>query len=180
MVDAPTFDDCFRAEYASVVRATDRATVVRELLGTDPLLVGSVWPSIEVVASTGWTQASPIVVVRIGEGAAARSYAFVVGWEEVGPMRIQRLPVPGDDLAELGPSQGSEVVGGRTIVLPAAPVEGGVRVYVDGTEVGGSFDLDSRTVRITVPEGDPGPITVTVTTATPELPGAVAWTFLRR
>lgn len=161
----------------------DPVEVVRRLAEDRPDLVADADPDVFVLPSPGFTAAVPVVTVRTGEGTDARAVAFVVGVDGSGA-RIERLPWPDQDGVPTAGGwttiDGVAVPGGRRVQVWAWSIEGGVRVFVDGDEVPTTYDDLLGTVLVTIPEGPPGAVTVTVVSSTPELPGATTWTVVRR
>lgn len=132
-----------------------------------------------VTASWGWTTADPVVTVlapRDGDDPPV-AVAFLAGFaqekNEPEAMRIQRLPQrdgsPEPDVA------GSFAKSGQQIEMPGVALEGGARAYINSREIAIGVDHVNLTMTITLPEDVEGDVAITVSTATPELPGAHAF-----
>jgi heat shock protein HslJ len=152
-----------------------------EQLMADPAMVRILEgdPETFVTASWGWTSAAPVVTLllpRTGDQPPV-AIAFLAGISEevgdTGRMLIQRLPEVADPMgAELA---GSSVSAGQRLDLPGTPVEGGVRAYVNGREIPVDIDYEAMRMSITIPDDIEGDVAITLSVATPELPGAQAF-----
>lgn len=135
-------------------------------------LVDDPAPTVFVSPSTGFEDAAPVVtLVADGPNGRPRATAFVTGRADDGAPSIVRLPSPSDRAA---PAEGSTVERGQSITLAAFPVEGGVRVFVNGSEVPSTLDLRTNTLTIEIPTETAGDVALTVCVATPEEPAAYA------
>jgi hypothetical protein len=82
---------------------------------------------------------------------------------------IHRLPAI-DAAAGAALSDDGYVEPGEQVVVPGLPVEGGVRGFVNSTEVPVKVDLENETFTIIVPPEASGDIAVTFVVSTPEEP----------
>lgn len=82
---------------------------------------------------------------------------------------IHRLPAI-DAAADAELSDDGYVEPGEQVVVPGLPVEGGVRGFVNSTEVPVEVDLENETFTFVVPESASGDIALTFVVATPEEP----------
>lgn len=124
-----------------------------------------------VVPSFGFTVASPVVTVfSVGDTLSAAS--FVMSLPEDGTQfLIERLPQPwpeaGAELSvELGPNNTLKVLG--------VPIEGGARAFLGYDELEVTVNQESLTTTIQLPDDLPTDAVVTFTSATPEVPAAMA------
>ncbi len=124
-----------------------------------------------VVPSFGFTVASPVVTV-FSVGDTLRAASFVMSLPEDGiPLLIDRLPQAwsqvGDDLpVEVGPD--------NTLIVEGVPTEGGARAFLGYDELEVVVDYDSSTTNIQLPDDLPADGVITFTSATPEVPAAMA------
>lgn len=162
-------------------------------LADDPIFARVLDDRTETIvnASWGWTAVSPVVTVlapRSGDEPPA-AVAFLVGtsedWTggvertEPGRLWIHRLPTVGvGPDSEANVAAGGFVEPGQRIVVPGVPVEGDARAYLGGQEIPLAVDNTELTMSFTIPDDAEGDVAVTISTATPELPGvhAFAWT----
>jgi hypothetical protein len=156
----------------------ERIPYIEELL-SDPAFTRILGAGTEIVVTPSWgfSTAAPVVTVlapRHGDDPPV-AVAFLVGGLEQDPetVWIHRLPATGD--GSMQGLAGSRVEPGQEIVIPGVPIEGGARAFVGRDEIPVAVDLENSTMAITVPEGVDGDIAVTISTATPELPGADAF-----
>lgn len=135
-------------------------------------LVDDPAPTVFVSPSTGFEDAVPVVtLVAHGPDGRPRAAAFVTGRADDGAPSIVRLSSRADRAA---PVEGSTVERGQSITLAAFPVEGGVRAFINGSEVPSTLDFQTSTLTIEIPAGTDGDVALTVCVATPEEPGAYA------
>lgn len=86
---------------------------------------------------------------------------------------IQRLPTKdGDDRFEPVPS--SLVAPEDVLTVAGVPVEGGARAYLYGTELQVQVDHETQSMSVMLPDRLPEVVILTLTTATSEIPAAVA------
>lgn len=159
---------------------SEKVGFIEELMA-DPAMVRVLEgdPEVFVTASWGWTSAAPVVTVlipRAGDQPPV-AVAFLAGiFEEVGDtgrMLIHRIPQVADPFgAEFA---GSSVSAGQRLDLPGTPVEGGARAYVNGREIPVDIDYKAMQMSITIPDDIEGDVAITLSAATPELPGAQAF-----
>lgn len=129
-------------------------------------------PLVFVSHSTGFEDAAPIVTLLAeGRDGRPRATAFVTGRADDGSPIIIRLPSPAKRVT---PAGGSTVEPGQSVTLAATPVEGGVRAFINGSEVPSTLDFRTNTLTIEIPAGTDGDVALTVCVATPEEPAAYA------
>ena len=158
----------------------EKSPFIEQLLA-DPAIMRILGTPTEafVTASWGGTTATPVVTVlapRNGDDPPV-AVAFLTGFsEEHGDpdrMWIHRLPLA--DASTEPDVPGAFAQPGQQIVIPGVPVEGGARAYINGREIPIEIDQRNLTMTITIPTDARGDVAVTISTATPELPGAQAF-----
>lgn len=121
-----------------------------------------------VDASAGFST-MPVVTITDHEREAC-SLVLSLGSKGV---VIQRLPTKdGDDRFE--PAPFAMVAPGEVLTVSGVPVEGGARAYLYGTELQVRVDHETQSMSVTLPDRLPEVVILTLTTATPEIPAAVA------
>lgn len=129
-----------------------------------------------VVAAGGFGTSPVVTVVDNNYGMAA---AFVLSPSSGDfPVQIQRLPEPAPASDRIDPPLGSVVKPGDVITFSGIPVEGGARAYIWINEIENvTVDHETLTTSIVLPDDLPEIVVVTLSLATPELPGAMALVF---
>ncbi len=128
--------------------------------------------TISTTPSFSWSEPERVVTVlsETDDDGVRHAAAFLVS--QANPARVERIPL-GESGFSVEP--GSAVSPGDVIVLDAVPVEGGATVHVNGVEVPATNVHEEPFVTtFTVPHWARGEIVVTVSIATPELPGVYA------
>ena len=136
-----------------------------------------------VTPSWGSVNTTPVVtlMVRREGDRPPVAAAFAVGVLPAGAgqdpreVLIQRIAEVG--AAEADPPTGAFVSPGQQIRVPGTPVEGGVRAFVDGKEVAVAVDYEKTEMIFFIPDGAAGDVTVTLSVASPELPGAQSFAY---
>jgi len=129
-------------------------------------------PELLVVPSFAFVEAAPIVTVANSGEPGVRVPSFVLSIRQSGePVRIERLPTI--DLPP-NPLPVSAVESGEIVAFDVFPIEGSARAFLDEQEIGVAVDWELGTVNILLPDELPQTFTITVTFATPEIPGAFA------
>ncbi|MGI9601504.1 MAG: neocarzinostatin apoprotein domain-containing protein [Acidimicrobiales bacterium] len=117
--------------------------------------------------------AEAAVTVMSVDGAQAAS--FVLADETDEGLAIWRLPF----LDQSEPAAGSRVSGGDIITFPGVAVEGGSRAFIGETEVAVVSDHEGLQTHVALPdELEPGVLVLTLTSASPEISGAVAHVYV--
>lgn len=157
-----------------------KTTALEQLDAELDWLIPDAPPELSVTPSSGLAVAVPVVTVvsAAEDGLPRRAAAFVVssGGEvgTAGGLRIQRLPEP--ELV-VAPAPGTGVSPGETIVVEVMPVEGGATVHVNGVPVPSTVDAENLTTTFEIPKWARDELVITVSFATPEVPGAAAFWY---
>jgi hypothetical protein len=119
-----------------------------------------------------------IVTITATTDEGPRAMAFVAGRVETdGRWVVGRVPTAPYGVP-VTPEAGATVASGSTVTFLTSPIEGGARAYVDGVEVPVEDDRAATELRVAIPAGAVGAVTVTIAIATPELTDALAAVYV--